>query len=82
MTQRLFIDVRPLSENAGEQDSADVLELDAFEVEIILVLGRHGMPPEVIPEGFEGPVVHAYGTAFEFWSSSILSCAARVDLRN
>lgn len=66
MVQRLFIDIRPIIDNSGEQDASDILELDKLEVEMIIVLGRHRMPPEVVPEGYEGPVVHAYSTAFEF----------------
>ena len=66
MSQRFFIDIRPSSPNSGELEPSGSVDLEQVEGEIVIVLGRHSMPPETMPEGREGPLVHVLGTAFEF----------------
>ncbi|HMF33287.1 MAG TPA: hypothetical protein VKK79_17815 [Candidatus Lokiarchaeia archaeon] len=66
MAQRFYIDIRLMTPDTDDPETLNSLEFDNVEGEVVVVLGRHAMPSEIIPEGHQGPLILAYGTALEF----------------
>jgi hypothetical protein len=64
--QRFFLDMRPIEPPKGAADAKKPPNVEKIQAELLIVLGRHAIPPEAIPAGHEGLVVYAYDTAFEF----------------
>jgi len=63
--QRLFIDLHPIGPVEGTEQETQPPTLEKVRGQIIIILGRHAMPPETIAEGCEGIVISTYDTAFE-----------------
>ncbi len=64
--QRFFLDLHPIETSTNKVEASDPPNVEKIQAELLIVLGRHIMPPEAIPDGHKGPVVSAYATAFEF----------------
>ncbi len=64
--QRLFLDLRPIETASNVAGAKDPPNVEKVRAELVIVLGRHTMPPETIAQGHTGIIVLAYDTAFEF----------------